>query len=329
MTPPGEVTEQVFSGLEGRPQLLVVTDCDHPSTAVEVELLEGAGFEVRVDQCSTEEEVIASCAGAIGLLTQYAPITRRTLDSLPTVRAIARYGTGLDNIDVEAAAEAGVRIVSAPDYATGEVSDHTIGLILALTRRIVGFDREVRLGIWDFRAGGPIHRTATLTLGVLGLGRIGSAVARKATSMGFAVRGFDPAVPEHQEVEIVGFDELLASSDVVTVHVPLSDATKHLIDRRAIQSMRPGAFLVNTSRGGVVDEEALLLGLSEGQLGGAALDVFETEPLDPSHPLLASPNLIVTPHVGFYSEESLDELKRVVAQRLLAEIKRGSGSSLG
>lgn len=299
---------------------VVIVDCDHPTIDPERAIFAAAGLEVRLGQCRTEEDVIEAGRGAAALLVQYAPVTRRVIEALPECRVIARYGVGLDTIDLAAAADRGVRVLAVPDYCVDEVSDHALALVLALTRGVVGLDRAVHSGRWDFLAAGKLHRTRTLRLGLLGAGRTGRALAVKAKAVGFSVAAYDPYLTEVPGLELVDLDWLLANSDVVSLHLPLSDATRHLIDGPALAKMSPGSFLVNTARGGLVDQAALVAALRDGHLGGAGLDVLEAEPIAPDDPLLGLPTVILTPHVAFYSEESIDELKRRAAERIVESL---------
>lgn len=297
--------------------LIVITDCDHPSIELERSIFAAAGYETRLAQALTPRQVIEAGQGACALLTQYASVTAAVFEALPSCRVVGRYGAGVDTIDVAAASERHVGVVSVPDYSVGEVSDHALALLLALSRGVVGLDRAVHAGTWDFRSAGEIRRTSTLLLGIVGMGRIGRALATKAQSVGFRVIGHDPFLTAVEGHRLVGLDELLATADAVSLHLTLSDATRHIIDAPALARMRSGVLLVNTSRGGLVDQAALLAALESGHVGGAALDVVESEPIGADDPLLALPNVVVTPHAGFYSRESLEELKQRVADGIV------------
>ena len=301
---------------------VLITDCDHPSVDIERAILADAGLAIDVRTCRTPEEVIVAGTEVrpIGLLVQYARISGDVLRALPECRAVGRYGVGLDTIDLDTAAELGVRVVNVPDYCTAEVADHALGLILALTRGIVPLDRGVQRGVWDFRLAGSVRRPSSQRLGVIGLGRIGTALAYRALALGYEVVATDPRAGSVPRIRRVDLNELLRTSDVVSVHAPLDVTTHHLIDKRALASMRPTAILVNTSRGGLVDHDALVDALRAGRIGGAGLDVQEREPLAPDDPLLGLPNVVLTPHAAFYSEESLIEMKTKVAERLVAAL---------
>jgi D-3-phosphoglycerate dehydrogenase len=302
---------------------VVITDCDHPDVAAEQRIFGRAGLEVELASCRTEGEVIAAGRDAIALLTQYAPVTAEVLARLPECRAVGRYGTGVDNVDAVAARARGVALVSVPDYSLEEVANHTTALILTLVRGVVRLDASVHAGRWDFRGAGRLRRASAQQLGVIGLGRIGDAVASRAQTLGFAVAGYDPVAPDTGQVSRLPFTELLATSDVISLHVPLSEATRHLLDDAAFALMKPGAVLVNTARGGLVDADALVRALDSGRLAGAALDVLDPEPPASGNALLLDERVIVTPHAAFYSEESLAELKRRVAEGLVTALSSG------
>jgi len=295
---------------------IVITDCDHPTIEIERAIFARAGYQVELAKCHTADEVVAAGLGAVALLAQYAPITDGVLETLTSVQVVGTYGASLDNIDLPAAARRGLRVVNVPDYGVDEVADHTVGLILALTRGIVGLDRAVHTGTWDFRGGGELRRSSGQQVGVIGLGRIGSAVARRALALRFRVVAADPTRPVVEGVRLVELEELLATSDLVCVTTRLDPSTRHLLDAAALARMKPGAYLVNTSRGGVVDQAALVEALRSGHLGGAALDVLEREPIAPDDPLLSLPNVVLTPHAAFYSRESLVEMKRRAAEAI-------------
>ena len=301
-------------------QRILITDCDHPTVDVERAIVEGAGLALDVASCRTAEDVIAAATAseAVGLIVQYAPITGDVLRALPGCRVVGRYGVGLDTIDLETAAELDIDVVNVPDYCTDEVADHALGLILALTRGIVPLDRGVQHGTWDFRLAGRVRRPSSQRLGIIGLGRIGTALARRAGALGFDVVGADPRGSGRSEVAIVDLETLLRTSDVVSIHAPLDATTRHLIDARALGMMRPTAVLINTSRGGLIDQDALLDALRSGRIAGAGLDVLEREPIPSDDPLIGLPNVVLTPHAAFYSEESLVEMKRKVSERVLA-----------
>ncbi len=226
------------------------------------------------------------------------PVGAAELEALPALRVIATGTIGYDHVDVEAAAARGIWVCNVPDYCVEEVADHTLALLYALLRGIVGLDRNVRAGGWDSRAAGPLRTIAGLRVGVIGYGRIGSAVGRRLAAVGCEVWPSDVA---RVGVPVVSLEEVLDGCDAITLHVPLTGETEGLIGEAELARMRPGALLLNTSRGRVVDVDAMVTALRDGRLGGAALDVLPEEP-PPRVPEL--PNLIVTPHAAWYSAEA-------------------------
>jgi D-3-phosphoglycerate dehydrogenase len=307
------------------PSLVVIVDCDFAGFELERAELEGLA-ELEVFQCRTESEVIEAAREADGILVQYAPISRAVIDSLRRCRVIARYGIGVDMIDLEAAARRGIWVVNVPDYCVEEVSDHAVALMLSSLRRLPRLDAAVRRGLWDASLAGPVLRVRDCTVGLVGLGKTARRVAAKLSGFGCRLLAHDP-YPDLQAVgglgvELVGLDELLASSDLVSLHAPLTPATRHLIDEHRLRRMKATAFLVNTSRGTLIDEKALCLALQQGWIAGAALDVAEREPRTLDDPLLGFDSVLFTPHAAFYSADSTKELQRRTA-RGVAEVLRG------
>ncbi len=299
---------------------IFITDCDHDDVDIERGVAAERGFRLSVGQCATEEDVIAAAGDAEALVVQYAPITDHVLATLPRLKAVGRYGVGVDNVDVDAATSHGVAVCNVPDYGTEDVSDHAIALALSLGRALPQLDRNLRRGRTDLGPVRPIHRFSTRVFGLVGLGRIGRATGRKARALGFAVIGTDPewstGSTTEEGIAVVGFEELIGSSDVISLHVPLIEATRHLIDDDVLGRVRPGVILVNTGRGGVADTDAVTRALQDGRLAGAGLDVLEVEPLDLDHPIAHLENVIVTPHAAWYSEESYAELKHRVLENI-------------
>ncbi|MFJ7308980.1 C-terminal binding protein [Peribacillus frigoritolerans] len=296
-------------------KLIVITDCDHPTVDIEKKVLEEQGFTVVLERCNTEEEVIEKCQAADGLINQYAPITKKVLSSLPNCKVVVRYGVGVDNVDLNAATDAGIQICNVPDYGVEEVSDHALALIFSLTRKINLFSNSVKQNNWDFQISRPIRRLKALTLGVVGLGRIGKATARKAKAMGWNVIGYDQKVhPVDDGIKRVPFDTLLETADIISVHVPFTAETYHLFNQEEFKKMKQTAFIVNTARGPLIDELALVDALEKGEIAGAGLDVLEREPPIKNHPLFSFDNVILTPHAAWYSEEASFDLKRKAAE---------------
>lgn len=299
---------------------IVITDCDHADIDPERTVASEAGVELVLTQSTTEEEVIANAAGADALVVQYAPITAAVLDALPTVKAVGRYGVGVDTVDIPAATARDVAVCNVPDYGTEAVSDHAITLALAVTRGLRPLDMSVRSADPGLTQAVPIPQFSTLRFGVLGFGRIGHATARKAAGIGFNVAVSDvrnePGSRTEEGWPVLSLGELLKRSDVLSVHTPLDETTNHLINEETIQQLPTCAVLINTARGGIVDTDAVADSLASGHLSGAGLDVFEEEPLPASHRLTEFPRCFVTPHAAFYTEQSYTELKRRTVQNV-------------
>jgi D-3-phosphoglycerate dehydrogenase len=265
-----------------------------------------AGFEV----VRTPQEDV------VGVLTIGQPVGAELFAQLPALRVVATATVGFDHIDIDAAEEHGVAVVSVPDYCTQEVADHALALLLGLVRGVVALDRDVRRGGWDAKAAGPLRTLAELRVGIVGLGRIGGAVATRLLALGAEVWAHDVLPIARNGVRSVELEELLAECDAVTLHVPLTRETRGLIGRAQIASMKRDAVLVNTSRGAVVDVMAVLGALRAGRLGGAALDVLPQEP-----PMVAplAPNLVLTPHAAYYSQAA-EERAVILAVARMREI---------
>jgi D-3-phosphoglycerate dehydrogenase / 2-oxoglutarate reductase len=299
---------------------VLVTDAEYSSLDIESSVLAAAGHELRLGSCKTAEDVIEAGAGADAMLVQYAPITAAVFEALPRLGLVSRYGVGVDVVDADAAQRHGVWVCNVPDYGTTEVALHAVAMLLALLRNLAGHDREVRTGHWDYHLGGELRRPSSLTLGVVGLGRIGRMTAERAAPWFSAVVGYDPYLPDFawpKGFERVGLLDLFARSSAVTLHLPLTEDTRGLVDVDLLARMPTGSYLVNTSRGGLVDLDALLDALDRGRLAGAALDVLPQEPPPNDHPLLSHPRALITPHVAWYSAEAEVELRRKAAQNIV------------
>jgi D-3-phosphoglycerate dehydrogenase / 2-oxoglutarate reductase len=307
---------------------ILITDSDLGPPDIEREVCSMAGFELVEARCRSEGEVLRAIeeVAPCGLLVQYAPITAAIMGQAPSLRAIARYGTGLDSIDVEAASRAGVVVVNVLDYAIQEVADHTLTLALMLARQLPRWSAATRRGAWPAPepSPSPLRTLDTMTFGLTGFGRIGRAVAGRVRAFGATVIAHDPfllsAVVENAGVQPVDWDELWARADIVSLHTPLTRETEHLVDARAFARMRPGSYLINTARAGLVDRSALEGALLAGTLAGVAVDVWWQEPPDPQDPLLRDPRMLVTPHVGYLSADSVPQLRRSAAERLIAQV---------
>jgi D-3-phosphoglycerate dehydrogenase len=305
--------------------IVAITDYVFPSLEPEQAVLGPLGVELRPQQCRSEEEIIALAQDADAVLNCYAKMTARVIERLTRCRIIARYGIGVDNVDLVAATKARILVTNVPDYCVDEVSDHALAILLALARRITVADGAVKAGAWDVVAHTGIRRLRGQTLGLLGFGRIAKALASKVQPLGMKVLVYDPYIEptpiSRHGAEAVNLDRLLAEADAVSVHVPLLPETRNIVGQRELARMKPTAFLINTSRGGIVDEQALAAALKEGRLGGAALDVLSVEPPPPDHPLRQAPNTILTPHLAFYSRESVIELQTKAAEEVARALK--------
>ena len=264
---------------------------------------------VPLPRLEDEDEIIERTADADALIVSEAPITRKVLSSYDHCKAVLRTGVGFDCIDVPAASDNGIAVINVPDLWTREVANQAMMLLLAINRKLLEQERSVRENRWTPRISAPVGPLHTETAGVVGLGRIGSAFARRVKAFEVDLIAYDPFISD-EAFEAVGarsvsFDELLAQSDYISVHTPLDDGTYHLIDEDALRKMKPTAILINSSRGPVVDEQALIKALREGWILGAGLDVLEQEPPDPDNPLLGMDNVVLTPHAAHYSELSM------------------------
>ncbi|MFE8992910.1 C-terminal binding protein [Streptomyces collinus] len=303
-----------------RPGTVLLTDYAWPDDSVERSVIENAGHTLvtgpaEPSSAGAIEKLVAEHRPA-GILTCWAPVSATAIGTSPDLRVVARLGVGLDNIAVDAATERGVWVTNVPDYCVEEVSDHAVGMVLAWTRGLAVFDREVRAGRWN-PASARLRRLSTLTCGIVGFGRIGRATARRLGAFGCRILAHDPYPPRDAPgVEMTGLEELLRRSDVVILHVPLTPATHHIIGSEQLALMRPGGLLVNVSRGGLVDTDAVIKALDSGHLDGAAFDVLETEPDVPAG-LSAQPGALLTPHVAFSSDASVIELRRRAAEEVV------------
>jgi D-3-phosphoglycerate dehydrogenase / 2-oxoglutarate reductase len=305
--------------------IVAITDYVFSSLEPERAVLEPLGVELRPQQCGSEEEIIELAHDADGVLNCYAKMTARVIEKLSRCKIIARYGIGVDNVDLAAASKAKILVTNVPDYCVDEVSDHALALLLALARRIATAHGAVTAGAWDVVSHTGIRRLRGQTLGLLGFGKIAKALASKVQPLGMKVLVYDPYLDaeliSRHGAEAVSLDRLLAEADAISIHVPLSSETRNIIGERELALMKSAAFLINTSRGGIVDEQALASALKEGQLGGAALDVLNVEPPPEDHPLREAPNIILTPHLAFYSRESVIELQTKAAEEVARALK--------
>ncbi|WP_437781318.1 C-terminal binding protein [Sorangium sp. So ce1097] len=306
---------------------VVVLDHDFGDIDIERSIMEPAGLEVVAAQCKTEDDVVAVARDAAGVLTQYAEVKERALSGLRRCRVIARYGTGVDTVDVAAATRRGIRVTNAPnEWCADEVADHAVALLLTLARKLPAYDRATRRGSWSWQDGRPIHRLRGATLGLLSFGAIARGIGARMASFGVRVTAHDPFLGP-DEIRAAGalpvsFDELLESSDYVVVQAPLTSETRGLIGERELRRMKPTAILVNTARGPIIDDHALYRALREGWIAGAGLDDIAEEPAKrrdwtPASPLFSLDNVVLTPHAAYYSEESLEFVRRFAANEVV------------
>lgn len=297
---------------------IAVTDYTFPSLEIEESLLKPLGCDVIAGQCGTSATLIPHVAHADVVLTQFAPISADVIAAMQKARAIIRYGIGIDNIDLEAARARGIPVCNVPDYCTDEVADHTLAFILGLTRQVVTNCIHVRSGQWGLGVLLPEMKTLRdLTVGIVGFGRIGREVAARLAHFKCRRLVYDPAVSKEAIMqagcEPVSFPDLLHSVDIVTLHCPLTPATTQLLGPEQFAKMKTGSFLVNVARGSLVDTRALIAALQSGKLMGAALDVFDPEPLAVDSPLRAVANVILSSHIAAASEKAVRTCREIVA----------------
>ena len=294
--------------------LVVITDTVFPDLQITRDILSPL-CELVVARDMNDEALLPQLREAVGVINCYKPLGPAHLSEMHKCRVISRTGIGLDTIPIDLATEKRIKVTNVPDYCVDEVADHTLALILALQRGICRASAATRAGEWNGQAGGRLRRLRGQTLGLMGFGRIGRAVASRANAFGFQVIAHDPhfTLPAHGATPAT-MDEVLTSSDVLSLHVPLTTANRQMVNGHALLRMKKGALLVNTARGGLVDTAAVIDSLQQGHLGGAGLDVLDHEP--PPREQLAHKldNLIVTPHLGFYSEEAMQDLQKQSAQ---------------
>jgi len=308
---------------------VVYTDSYHPTVSPEQAELDEIDAELIVAECKNENETIAICKDADGLLVQHAKITKKVIKNLKKCRIIARFGVGYDNVDVKSATEYGIMVANVPDYCIDEVSSQAIAFIMVLSRKIVLLNNSIKNGLWDHRIGSPIYKQNGQILGIIGLGRIGSATAKKAIGLGFKVLAYDPYISHTElDVALVDLDFLLQSSDFVSIHTPLNEETYHMIGKDHLKKMKKTAFLINTARGAIIDESALYGALKAGLIAGAGVDVLEQEPPSPDNPLFKLDNFIITPHSAFYSEDSNRLLSLETTRAVVVVLKGGQPRSL-
>ncbi len=263
-----------------------LTDSEFPDFNYEKAEIEKVGGVIERLACKTEDDVINKCQDAMGLVVQYAPITRRVLESLPNLKVVSRMGIGVDNIDIKAATELGIYVSNVPDGSLEEVSSHALALLMALSRKITILNEHVKKDKkWSIEPAIPVKRFTIQTLGFLSFGRIAQRLAEKAKPLGLKMIAYDPYLPKdvakQYDVELVDLNTVFKESDYISIHSPLTDETRHLINSETLKKMKNTAYLINTGRGPIIDEKALIEALNNNEIAGAGLDVLESEPIDP------------------------------------------------
>ena len=300
---------------------IVITDSDFEDCDLQIEMARKEGVEVVQFEDRSPEGIIRNAHDADGVVTSYGNYTAEVFEALPNLKVVSRTGIGYDTIDAQAATRNGTAVCVVPGYGTEVVSDHAIALALACLRRINETDADMRSGVWDYTRRRPFGQVYGRTFGVVGMGEIGRAVAKKASGLGFKVicysRSLVPGRRTPEGYAILSLEEVLQQSDVVSFHTALTPDTHHLLNADNLALMKQDAVVVNTSRGAVIDTVALAQALSDGKLWGAGIDVFEGEPLDWSHPIMQAPHTVLSPHVAYWSEESGEELARRSMQAAL------------
>ena len=304
----------------------LITDYVWASIEPERQVLADIGAELIAAETGDAAELQTLVPMMDGILTCWNPVREPVIAAAKKCQVIARYGIGLDNIDVEAATAHGIVVTNVPAYCIDEVSDHAMGLLLACARKISRFDQAVRSGVWDQNIGPEMNRIRGKVLGIVGFGRIAQAMIPKAKAFGLTINvcspRTDPERIQQHGAKKVSFQELLATSDFITIHAPLTPETEHLFSLTEFRAMKPTACLINTARGGIVDTAALTTALCNGEIAGAGLDVLETEPPNQNEELLTLNNVVFTPHAAFVSKDSILELE-VTAARCVAQVLTG------
>jgi len=305
---------------------VLITDQNYEDLAIERAIFGNAGIDLAVAQCTNDDEVLAAGRDFDAFLVQYAPITGRALAQLPRLGIISRIGAGYDTIDTAACAKYGVWLANSPDYGVGEVATHALALALALIRNVVAYNRDIAGGRWHYLSSGPLRRASELTLGIVGLGRIGKRMAHVSRNVFRRIVACDPYLIDGDfpaYVERADLAALFEQSDLVSLHVPLNDETRNIVDATVLSKVRPGSYLVNTARGALVNVGDLLAAVDSGILAGAALDVLPVEPVSADSRLRGHPKVILTPHAAFYSAQAEIELRRKAAQNIVSWLRTG------
>jgi D-3-phosphoglycerate dehydrogenase / 2-oxoglutarate reductase len=314
----------LISFLTSRRQMkrkIVIVDHREEGYEMEKKAFAATGEELVISNCRNEDELLIVVRDAFVIIFTCSKFSRKVIDQLTNCKLLIRYGVGLDNVDIRAASEKGIYVCNTPNYGTFAVAEHAFGLLLALNRRLNTFDHNVRNHVWGIENVAPVHSLRYKTLGILGFGNIGHLVSRMAHSFEMRVIINDPFIDEETAAKYysksVTFNELIVDSDHISVHAPLNDETHHLFHKDVFRKMRKSSTLINTSRGGLINQPDLINALRSGLIAGAGLDVFENEPLDQGNELLTMDNVLLTPHVAWYTEESIINLHQEVIDEVL------------
>src|SRR5262249_37241810 len=318
---------RVRRGSDDMNATVVIADYDFGDVDIERSIIEQAGFELVAAQCKSEDDVVEVARDANAVIAQYATVGEKAIESFTQCRVIARYGTGVDIVDVDAATRRGILVTNVPnDWCEDEVADHAVALLLAKARKLREYDGQTRAGVWRWQSGEPIHRLRGRVMGLLAFGAIAQAIAVRASAFGIKVIAHDPfmdaAAIEAKGVEPVSFDELLERSDFLVIQAPLTATTHNLFDEGLLRRLKPTAILINTARGPIVNDHALYRALKEGWIAGAGLDDIEEEPAkqrdwQPTNPLFELDNVIITPHAAYYSEESIRTVREIASNEVV------------
>lgn len=303
----------------------VVTDYSFPTLEAEERILAEAGCALKKGQCKTEAEVLELAREADVVMAQWAPVTASVIKNLSRCKAIVRYGIGVDNVDLATARAKGIPVCNVPDYGIDEVADHAVSLALSLGRQLGTLDRRTREGVWKLAPVSPMPAFREMLFATAGLGRIARSVLERARPFGFRLAAYDPYVADEVFVQMgvrkLTPEEIFAEADILSLHLPLMETTKHFVNEARLESMKRTAIVVNTARGPLVDNAALVAALDGEAIAYAGLDVFESEPLPPDSPLLSCGKVLLTPHVAWYSESSTPKLQRLVAEEAVRALR--------
>ncbi len=312
---------------------VVITDSDYGDNEIERSILEPIGAKLWALQAKSEDDLIEHARDCDAIMNQYARVGERTIAAMQRCRVIARYGVGVDIVDVDAATARNIQVTNVRDYCTEEVADHAVALWLTLARKLPQYDRATHAGVWHWKSGQPVHRLRGRTMGIVSFGKIGRAIAERARAFGVSMLAYDPYLRADQVrahgAEPVGKDDLLARSHFIMMQAPMSEETRHFLGPAEFARMQPGVIIVNTGRGPTIDNRALYEALCSGRVGGAGLDDPEEEPAKRAkwspndNPLFSHPNAIITPHSAYYSEESISMARQVAASEVARVLTGG------